>query len=97
LPKQCARKILILFYFALGAIMRTQTQTQNEQTQINDLNLSRENFFLVNRAWDDKIEIFLDSQLNLLNQKQFLSLPDGLVFSHAGHACKIHGNSIVYI
>jgi len=77
--------------------MNTQ-QTQTTQTQtINDINLSRENFFIVNKAWDRKIEIFLDSQFYLLNQRQFLSLPDGLVFSHTGNACKIVGDSIVYI
>jgi len=51
---------------------------------VENQQLSKDAFFIINRNWQGKLEILLGADFALLTKKQFLTLPDNYHFVMSG-------------
>lgn len=57
--------------------------------------MKQEDFFAVNRGWNNKIRVWFNTTMNELTERQFKALPDNTTFSFEGRAYRVSGGRVV--
>lgn len=57
--------------------------------------MKTEDFFTINRGWNNKIRIWFNQTMNELTAKQFAALPNDTTFNFEGRAYRISTGHVV--
>ena len=57
--------------------------------------MTQQDFFAINRGWNNKIRIWFNTTMNELTSKQFKALPNDTTFNFEGRAYRISSGRVV--